>query len=109
MIYITNEKLPEKFRNDNGLNLCKMWFYSIYRDIDKNSFKKFDENCIELKEISPYKLVENEILLINNTYAVGDGFGSIRYCPSRNNEDIKNYKEGRTRITKKFEVIIKNE
>lgn len=104
MIYITNKNLPKEFQNDNGLNLCKMWFYSLKNDIDKNSFKKFNPDCIKLKEISQYKLTENEILLINNTYCVGDGFGNIRYSPCRENEDIRNFKLGKERITKKFEV-----
>lgn len=104
MIYITNKDLPKEFQNDNGLNLCKMWFYALKNDIDKNSFKKFNPDCIKLKEISQYKLTENEILLINNTYCVGDGFGNIRYSPCRENEDIRNYKLGKERITKKFEV-----
>lgn len=104
MIYITNEKLPDEFKNDKGLNLCKMWFYALSHDIDKNSFKKFDPDCIKLEEISQYKMAANEILLINETYCVGDGFGNIRYSPCRENQDVKNYKEGKERITKKFEV-----
>lgn len=110
MIYITNKKLPDNFRNDNGLNLCKLWFYTFLgNDIDKNTIKKFDENCIILNEVNPYKLVENEIILIGNTYCVGDGYGNIKYCPYRKNEDTENYKKGNLRISKKYEVVWKKQ
>lgn len=111
MLYITNEELPEKFRNDNGLNLCKLWFWTSQgHDIKslKEKDLKFDDNFISLREVSQYRIVDKEILLLGNSYVVGDGLGNIIYSPCRNNSDIINYLEGNIGITKKFEVIFNN-
>ena len=106
MLYITNEKLPERFRNDNGLNLCKLWFYALQHDIDRKALKKFDPDLVEIEEVSAYKIIQdgNEILLIGDSYFVGDGFGNPIYLPCKYNEDYEEYLAGNLRISKKFEV-----
>lgn len=111
MIYITNDKLPENFRNDNGLNLCKLWFYTLIgNDIKdfKRDLKNFDDSFMTMEEVSQYRIVNYEILLLNKTYCVGNGLGNIVYSPCRQNEDVSAYLNGNIGITKKYEVTLKD-
>lgn len=87
MIYIDNNFLPDNFKNDNGFNLCKLWFVTLYgTPLSKSLIKKFDDSSIKLEEISPYKLCGEEcgeIIAIDGRYYVGDGYGNITYSPFR--------------------------
>lgn len=109
MIYITNEKLPENFRNDKGLNLCKLWFYTLIgNDIKdfKKDLKNFKDDFMKMEEVSQYRIVTYEILLLNETYCVGNGLGNIVYSPCRVNNDVQQYLDGKIGITKKYEVTL---
>ena len=111
MIYITNDKLPENFRNDGGLNLCKLWFYTLMgHDIKdfKKDLKNFKDDFMTMEEVSQYRIVNQEILLLKNTYCVGNGLGNIVYSPCRLNEDVTRYLNGEIGITKKYEVTLKD-
>ena len=103
MIYVTNKNLPKEYKNDCGLSLCKLWFATLWGE-DITNIKKLDISRIKITEIPQYKLVKNEILLIGNTYCVGDGFGNVIYCPYRENEDLIKFKEGWLQIKEKYEV-----
>ena len=87
MIYIDNNFLPDNFKNDDGFNLCKLWFVTLYgTPLSKNLIKKFDDSSIKLEEIDPYKLCGDacgEIVVIDGKYYVGDGYGNITYSPFR--------------------------
>lgn len=103
MIYI--DDTFKELQDGNGLSLCKAWFLTkAGYSYDKKIVKSFDK--VKLNEVSQYKIINNEILLIGNTYVVGNGKGTIIYSPCRENEDVRNYLDGKSRINKKYEVTI---
>lgn len=106
MIYLDDKDIFKNLKDENGLSLCKVWFLTKLGKYSYNKKIANELNKVILTEVSPYKLVENEILLIGNTYAVGNGKGTVIYSPCRENTDIEGYKNGTRRITKKYEVSI---
>lgn len=104
MLYITNKELPKILREGTGESLCKLWFLCLYGgEANTETYDNFEELCegrLEIEEISPYKVPfpSGEILVIDGTYFVGDGFGNPIYSPTR-----KEYYHGKP-IERKYSV-----
>ena len=104
MLYITNHTLPDRFRNDNGYNLCLLWFLTKFgEEYNVDLLDSFDKKVcnLEIKELEPYTLPlgGNEIIKINGDYNIGDGYGNVIYSPCR-----KEYSNGNFRIEAKYSV-----
>lgn len=104
MIYI--DDTFKDLKDENGLKLCKAWFLTFNGEkYNKKLYKLLD--FVNTRKVSIYKITQNDcILLLNKTYVVADGKGRIIYSPLRYNEDVRNYLDGKTNITEKYEVNI---
>ena len=109
MIYTCTPGLPDKFTTDKGLNLCYLWFmtkYGVpYCESTLNNFESL-KSIIKVEKVPSYKVTQDcgEILNINETYYVGDGFGRITYSPCGETEDSIKYTKGYLPIKEKYFV-----
>lgn len=109
MLYINDKSLPDYLRNDDGLNLCKVWFLTLFGSSIHDAiedFQKLSEQKLDIQEISAYKIPfpNGEIIKINGKWHVGDGFGNVIYAPCRDQEGVQGYSDGHERIEKKYSV-----
>lgn len=105
MIYVDNKKLDDKFKTDNGLNLCILFSACTlgYYDITSNSVNKFKPSDYNLEKINPYKIFLNTPCIFkdcNDIWYVDNGSLIVAYSPTR-----KTYEGGkileRYRISRK--------
>ena len=112
MLYTNDRSLPDFLRDDNGLNLCKVWFLTYFgvpiHDAIED-FEKLSKEKLDIQEISAYKVPfpNGELIKMNGKWHVGDGFGNAIYAPCRDTDGANGYSDVQDRIEAKYSVTKK--